>query len=372
MVSSKHHFNDTRFMRMALMLAQRELGNTWPNPAVGAVISSPEGIILGRGWTQPGGRPHAEPHALKQAGKAARGATLYVTLEPCSHHGKTSPCAEAIIKAGISRVVSAMEDPDSRVAGRGHAMLRTAGIEVTTGIMEAQARRAHAGHILRITQNRPFVLLKMALSANEKIALPDGSPVQITSALSLRHVHMLRARTDAIAVGIGTVLSDDPLLTCRLPGMENRSPVRMVFDSRLRIPLTSRLVASSTVIPLWIITGADASTAQETALKTLGVDIFRLDNSGIGSALNALAECGITRLMVEGGPILASNLLNARMVDEVAIFQSSQSLPANALPVFDTGVQTMLSSNGFSRIESYPSGGDMFSLYGKVLQCSPD
>src|SRR5580693_3640458 len=214
---------DLRFMELALTLGRRGQGRTWPNPAVGAVVVS-DGVIVGRGWTQPGGRPHAEPEALRQAGEAARGATLYVTLEPCSHVGKSPPCADAIIGAGVARVVSAIEDPNPEVAGQGHARLRAAGIAVDVGLGADEARRDHAGHILRITKGRPRVLLKLAISADGKAGAAGGQPVAITGEEVRQRVHLLRAENDAIMIGIGTALADDPMLTCRLPGMAKNSP----------------------------------------------------------------------------------------------------------------------------------------------------
>src|SRR5579871_4429479 len=218
---------DLRFMQLALVLGRRGLGRTWPNPAVGAVIVK-DGVIIGRGWTQPGGRPHAEVEALARAGDAARSATMYVTLEPCSHFGKSPPCADAVIAAGIARVVSAIEDPNPEVAGQGHARLRAAGIAVDVGLGAEEARRDHAGHILRMTKGRPRVLLKLAISADGMAGAAGGKPVAITGEEVRERVHLMRAENDAIMVGIGTVLADDPMLTCRLLGMAGRSPVRVV------------------------------------------------------------------------------------------------------------------------------------------------
>src|SRR5579864_2671787 len=213
---------DLRFMQLALALGRRGQGRTWPNPAVGAVIVK-DGVIVGRGWTQAGGRPHAEVEALRRAGEAARGATLYVTLEPCSHHGKTPPCADAVIAAGIARVVSALEDPNPEVAGQGHARLRAAGIAVEVGVGAEAARRDHAGHIRRMRQGRPQVMLKLAISADGKAGAAGRRPLAITGERVRDRVHLLRAQSDAIMIGIGTALADDPLLTCRLPGMAKDS-----------------------------------------------------------------------------------------------------------------------------------------------------
>src|SRR6201992_3670048 len=234
---------DRRFMQLALTLGRRGLGRTWTNPAVGAVVVKGGGIV-GRGGTQPGGRPHAEPEALRRAGVAARGATLYVTLEPCSHYGRSPPCADAVIAAGVARVVSAIEDPNPEVAGKGHARLRAAGITCDVGLCAEEAAHDHAGHFRRVRDKRPHVILKLAVSQDDKIGAAGGKPVAITGEVARSRVHVLRAQSDAILVGIGPALADDPLLTCRLPGMAARSPVRVVLDRALRIPNGGRLVHS--------------------------------------------------------------------------------------------------------------------------------
>ena len=256
---------------------------------------------------QPGGRPHAEAEALRRAGEAARGATLYVTLEPCSHHGKSPPCADAIIAAGIARVVSAIEDPNPEVAGQGHARLRAAGIAVDVGLVRAEAARDHAGHFRRIRDERPHVILKLAVSSDDKIGAAGRKPVAITGEAARSRVHLLRAQCDAILVGIGTVLADDPLLTCRLPGMEARSPVRVVLDRALRMPGTSRLVHSARETPLWVMTSNLSEAPAAMKLGAAGAQVIRVPprrrrrGSILPAVLHALAEKGITRLMVEGG-----------------------------------------------------------------------
>jgi diaminohydroxyphosphoribosylaminopyrimidine deaminase/5-amino-6-(5-phosphoribosylamino)uracil reductase len=319
---------DARFMAVALALGRRGLGNAWPNPAVGAVVArdGPAGpVIVGRGWTQPGGRPHAETEALARAGAAAQGATLYVTLEPCSHHGKTPPCAEAIIAAGIARVVAPLEDPNPEVAGRGHGRLRAAGITVDVGVGADQARRDHAGHIRRMREGRPQVTLKLAVSADGKAGLAGRKPAAITSEAARDRVHLMRAMHDAILIGIGTALADDPALTCRLPGMARRSPVRIVLDATLRLPLQSQLVHTANQIPVWVLTDISADRAREEALRRFGVDVVRLPASGgrldLTAVLRSLAMRGITRLMVEGGPIVAAAFIDADLVDEAALFR---------------------------------------------------
>jgi len=335
--------DDRRFMALALTLGRRGFGRTWPNPAVGAVVVK-DGVIVGRGWTQPGGRPHAEVEALRRAGSAARGATMYVTLEPCSHHGKSPPCADAVIAAGIARVVSALEDPNPEVAGSGHARLRAAGIKVDVGIGAEEARRDHAGHIRRMRDGRPHVTLKLAISADGKAAAAGRRPVAITGEAVRDRVHLLRAQSDAIMIGIGTVLADDPLLTCRLPGMEQRSPVRVVLDSTLRRPLDSRLIATARETPVWVIAGPKAPHPAEEALRAKGVEVFRVGGERVDltAALKLLAERGITRLLVEGGPTLAAALTAADLVDAAILFHSAKVVGEGGLDALDAVAMTGL------------------------------
>src|SRR5437762_9610023 len=298
---------DRRFMQLALTLGRRGQGRTWPNPAVGAVVVR-DGVIVGRGWTQPGGRPHAEPEALRRASEAAQGATLYVTLEPCSHVGKSPPCVDAIIAAGIARVVSAIEDPNPEVAGQGHATLRAAGIKVDVGLGAEEAARDHAGHFRRVRDKRPHVILKLAVSPDDKIAAAGHTPVAITGEAARTQVHLLRAQCDAILVGIGTVLADDPLLTCRLPGMAGRSPVRVVLDSALRTPMGSRLVHSARQTPLWLLASNLSEAPAAMKLGAAGAHVIRVATTttpppglDLVAVLHALSGKGITRLLVEGG-----------------------------------------------------------------------
>jgi diaminohydroxyphosphoribosylaminopyrimidine deaminase/5-amino-6-(5-phosphoribosylamino)uracil reductase len=329
---------DQRFMALALALGRRGQGRTWPNPAVGAVIVK-DGVIVGRGWTQPGGRPHAEVEALQRAGEAARGATLYVTLEPCSHHGKSPPCADAVISAGIARVVSAIEDPNPEVAGRGHARLRAAGIVVDVGLSAAEAAHDHAGHFRRIRDKRPHVVLKLAVSSDDKIAAAGHRPVAISGDAARSRVHLLRGQSDAILVGIGTVLTDDPLLTCRLPGMEAQSPVRVVLDRALRIPGSSRLVHSARETPLWVMTSNLAEAPAAMKLGAAGAQVIRVASAPPGldlqAVLHALAEKGITRLLVEGGSRVASSFVAAGLVDEMWLLRGPNAIGADGVPALD-------------------------------------
>ncbi|CAN5191941.1 bifunctional diaminohydroxyphosphoribosylaminopyrimidine deaminase/5-amino-6-(5-phosphoribosylamino)uracil reductase RibD [soil metagenome] len=332
---------DLRYMQLALALGRRGQGRTWPNPAVGAVIVR-DGVIVGRGWTQPGGRPHAEPEALKRAGEAARGATLYVTLEPCSHFGKSPPCADAIIAAGIARVVSAVEDPNPEVGGQGHARLRAAGISVDVGLCAEEAAHDHAGHFLRVREKRPFVILKLAVSADDKIAAAGHRPVAITGEAAKARVHLLRAQSDAILVGIGTVLADDPLLTCRLPGLAAQSPVRVVLDRALRMPGESRLFHSAREHSLWVMTSDLSEAPAAMKLGAAGAQVIRVPVSpapmpglDLKSVLNALSERGITRLMVEGGARVASSFLSAGLADEVWLLRGLASIGMDGIPALD-------------------------------------
>ena len=332
---------DQRFMQLALTLGRRGLGNTWPNPAVGAVIVK-DGVIVGRGWTQPGGRPHAEVEALRRAGDAARGATLYVTLEPCSHHGKSPPCADAVIAAGIARVVSAIEDPNPEVAGQGHARLRAAGITVDTGTGAMDAARDHAGHIRRITDKRPHVILKLAVSSDDRIGAAGRKPVAITGEATQSRVHLLRAQCDAVLTGIGTVLADDPLLTCRLPGMAKRSPVRVVLDRALRLPGSSKLVHSAREAPLWVMTSNLSEAPAAMKLGAAGAQVLRVATAttpppglDLHAVLQALAEKGITRLMIEAGSRVAASFVAADLADEIWLLRGPGAIGAEGIAALE-------------------------------------
>lgn len=331
---------DRRLMGLALALGRRNLGRTWPNPSVGAVVVDPAGgrsRIVAQAVTAPGGRPHAEPFALAAAGDAARGATLYVSLEPCSHHGRTPPCADAILAAGIARVVSALEDPNALVAGRGHARLREGGVSVVTGIGAHEAARDHRGHVTRVREGRPALTLKLARTADGFAAAADGSRLMISGEAAGARVHMLRARADAIVVGVATLAADDPGLDVRLPGLAERSPGRVVIDSRLRTPLTSRLVATARSRATWIVCTHAASAEPESRLAATGCEILRApaDEAGrvdLRAALRALAARGLTRLFCEGGPTLADALAAADLVDELVLVTGRDALGRPGLP----------------------------------------
>jgi diaminohydroxyphosphoribosylaminopyrimidine deaminase / 5-amino-6-(5-phosphoribosylamino)uracil reductase len=365
---------DLRFMALALALGRRGLGRTWPNPAVGAVVVRDDGagpVIVGRGWTQPGGRPHAEVEALARAGEAARGATLYVTLEPCSHHGKTPPCADAIIKAGIKRVVSAIADPNPQVAGAGHWRLAENGLTVEVGLGADEARHDNAGHIRRVTDGRPHTILKLAVSADGKAGLSGRRPVQITGSAVRNEVHRMRATSDAVLTGIGTALSDDPLLTCRLPGMADRSPVRVVLDSGLRLPLDSHLVATAREIPLWIVTGDGAASDRAQALQARGVEVLRVAAANgrldLAAVLRALAGRGITRLMIEAGPIVSAAFVNADLVDEAVVFRSPNAIGADGIDALEgLPLGALTKSPRLSMTGTETAGADTIERFGRV------
>jgi diaminohydroxyphosphoribosylaminopyrimidine deaminase/5-amino-6-(5-phosphoribosylamino)uracil reductase len=363
---------DQRFMQLALTLGRRGQGRTWPNPAVGAVVVK-DGVIVGRGWTQPGGRPHAEPVALARAGDAARGATLYVTLEPCSHVGKSPPCADAIIAAGIARVVSAIEDPNPEVAGQGHARLRAAGIAVDIGLGAAEAGRDHAGHFRRIRDKRPHVILKLAVSSDDKIGAAGHKPVAISGEAAKARVHLLRAQCDAVLVGIGTVLADDPLLTCRLPGMEARSPVRVVLDRALRIPGTSRLVHSARETPLWVMTSNLSDAPAAMKLGAAGAQVIRVATTStppgldLAAVLHSLSGKGITRLLVEGGARVASSFVAADLVDEVWLLRGPDAIGADGVPALDAlPLSALTESPTLKRRASESLQNDTLTIFERV------
>ncbi|MBV9522558.1 MAG: bifunctional diaminohydroxyphosphoribosylaminopyrimidine deaminase/5-amino-6-(5-phosphoribosylamino)uracil reductase RibD, partial [Alphaproteobacteria bacterium] len=288
---------DVAHMRAAIALARRGLGEVWPNPAVGCVIVR-DGRVVGRGWTQPGGRPHGETEALQRAGDRARGATAYVSLEPCCHWGKTPPCTDALIAAGVARVVVPIDDPDPRVSGAGIARLRASGIRVDTGVCAAEGAELNAGFLTRMREGRPLVTLKLATTLDGRIATHSGESRWITGALARERAHLLRAEHDAVMVGSNTVLHDDPLLTCRLPGLAHRSPVRLVVDSRLRVPLTARLVAAAREVPTWFLTLGNGDAPRQEAFRECGVELIEIgadEGVGIdmGEALRALGARGL-------------------------------------------------------------------------------
>ncbi len=359
---------DTGHMRAALALAQRNLGVTWPNPSVGCVLTN-NGVVVGRGWTQASGRPHAETEALSRAGSAAAGATAYVTLEPCSHQGKTPPCAEALVAARIARVVAAIEDPDPRVAGRGFAILKQAGIALETGLLAEEAVDVNAGFFLRVREGRPLVTLKAASTLDGRIATHKGESRWITGEASRHRAHMLRAQHDAILVGVGTALADNPELTCRLPGLVGRSPVRVVLDPRLRLPLTSRLVSTARQIRTWIVAYPDADQDRRKAFEECGVEIIEAvplsgDRPEMHHIMQALGARGITRVLVEGGSRVTGALLAEGLIDCIVWFRAGRMMGGDGVPVAAAfGVDRLEQAPGFVRRSVEPCGEDVVETY---------
>jgi diaminohydroxyphosphoribosylaminopyrimidine deaminase/5-amino-6-(5-phosphoribosylamino)uracil reductase len=358
-----------RFMRLAVALGERHLGLTWPNPSVGAVVVDERGgepRIVAQGITQPGGRPHAERVALESAGEAACGATLYVSLEPCSHHGMTPPCADAVLAAGIARVEMALEDPDARVSGRGHDRLRAAGIAVSVGLLANEARHVHRGHILRVTEDRPAVTLKFARTADGYVARHHGPRLLISGEASNARTHLLRAHHDVIMVGVGTVVADDPLLTVRLPGLEQRSPVRVIIDSRLRTPATARVVATIAQAPTWVLTTDEAPLAAERRLVEAGVEVMRVATRDarvdLSAALRLLAARGVTRVFSEGGPALGEALIEADLVDTFALATSRTVSCEAGIPALGPRLARALRER-FALISTEDLGSDQLEVF---------
>jgi diaminohydroxyphosphoribosylaminopyrimidine deaminase / 5-amino-6-(5-phosphoribosylamino)uracil reductase len=360
---------DERFMRMALALGERHLGLTWPNPSVGAVVVRFDwqgAMVLAQGVTQRGGRPHAERMALEIAGQAAHGATLYVSLEPCGHHGRTPPCVDAVITAGISRVVTALEDPDLRVRGDGHGFLRRYGVAVKTGVLAEDARRLHRGHILRTTKVRPAVSLKLAQTADGFASRLSGPRLYITGERSNCRTHLMRAHADAIMVGVGTVLADDPQLTVRLPGMEERSPVRVILDSSLRTPPAAYVVRSAREIPTWIIAAENAPVELEHRLVAAGVEVMRVGVRDrcldLTEALQLLGTRGITRVFSEGGPSLGEALVEHDLVHEFALATSFTPLNEAGSPALRPKLRAALLER-FRLVATEELGPDRLELF---------
>ena len=375
---------DPTFMKTALTLGRRGWGRVWPNPAVGCVLVRDGWRVVGRGWTQPGGSPHAEIEALRQAGNLASGATAYVTLEPCSHQGRTPPCTEALIEARVARAVVALLDPDPRVNGQGLARLRDSGTEVLLGMGMAEARADHAGFLMRVAEGRPLVTLKLATTIDGYISTYTKKSRWITGHIARIHAHRLRAEHDAVMVGIETALADDPDLTCRLPGLTHRSPVRIVVDSHLRLPCQAKVLAGT--VPTWVICSATAQGRPENAqavetLSACGAEIIPIIVGKTGrphpkALLKALGARGITRLLVEGGARLASSLLQYELVDRLIWFQAPKLLGSDSVAaVAPLGLTQLSSCPRFTRVRTMAVGEDLMTLYERAvtpsLQQSP-
>lgn len=353
--------DDRRHMAHALALAARGLGRVWPNPAVGCVIVR-QGLVVGRGVTAPGGRPHAEPQALAQAGELARGATAYVTLEPCAHHGRTPPCAEALVAGGVARVVSALEDPDPRVSGGGHAILRAAGIAVSTGVMAAEAAELQAGFLSRVTRGRPMLTLKLALSLDGRIATASGESRWITGPEARARVHLMRAAHDAVLIGGGTARADDPELTVRELGIGHQ-PLRIIAARRLDLPRAGRFEASIPQGPVWLLHAGDAPQAAQIHWQAAGARLVEVPTSESGldpaGVMAVLGREGLTRVFCEGGGQFAAALLQAGVVDRIEVFGAGITLGADG--------RAGLGALGLSRLADAPR----FELTG-VRACGSD
>lgn len=364
-------------MALAIALGRRNLGLTWPNPSVGAVIVQERGDgprIMAAAATATSGRPHAEPQALAESGEGARGATLYVSLEPCSHHGRTPPCSEALIEAGIARVVTALEDPDRRVAGRGHDLLRNAGVAVTTGILGDEAAQAHRGHIMRVTRGRPHLTVKLARTSDGFAGRREGR-LLITGEESNTRAHLMRARVDAVMVGVSTVLADDPRLNVRLTGMEGRRPIRIVVDSWLTIPMGCHLVRGAREQPVWIVCTDAAAQANEARLSESGAEIIRAPTDSVGrvnlpAALGTLAERGLTSIFCEGGPRLADALAEADLVDELIVITAPNALGVEGIAALGPHLAGHLTS--LPPVSRAHLGQDVFECWERPFSCSQD
>ena len=359
---------DLEVMRAALALARRGLGTVWPNPAVGCVIVN-DGRVVGRGWTQPGGRPHGETEALRRAGEAARGAIAHVSLEPCCHWGQTPPCVDALITAGVRRVVVALEDPDPRVAGEGLRRLRGAGLDVEVGRCAEEAAEVNAGFLSRLRLGRPLVTFKFATSLDGRIAIASGESQWITGPPARERAHALRASHDAIMVGTGTVVADDPQLTCRLPGLDHCSPVRVVIDRHLRIPPAARIIADARRVPTWVLTFRSADPGRRARFLANRVTLIDVDDDGEGqidlaAALRALGARGITRLLVEGGARLAAAFFRARLIDRVVWVHAPLVIGGEGIPaIAGLDLAALADAPAFERLSTETIGDDVLTTF---------
>ena len=362
---------DFRWMRAALALGAQGLGRVWPNPSVGCVIVK-DGRLVGRGVTAVGGRPHAEAIALAQAGPAARAATAYVTLEPCAHHGKTPPCAEALISAGVSRVVIALQDPDPRVSGQGISKLKAAGISVEQGCVAPEARVQHQGFLTRITEGRPMLTLKLASTIDGRIATASGESQWITGPSARAHVHAQRARHDAVMVGGGTARNDDPELTVRGFGDLPRPPVRIVLSRRLDLPLDSRLTRSVDRAPLWLCHGTDCATSMLSGFENRGARLIACAiaaNSQLDlvDIFQKLGTHGLTRVYCEGGGALAASLLQAGLVDRLDLYTAGKLIGAEGTPSLGAlGLERLSEAPQFSLNAYHQIGGDLYQRWERL------
>ena len=364
---------DVTLMQHAIDLAWRGQGLVEPNPMVGCVIASPDGNIIGEGWHQKFGGPHAEVHALQSAGERARGAMAYVTLEPCCHHGKTPPCSEALIAAGVARVVVALADPFPHVAGGGLAQLRAAGITVDVGILETAARRQNAPYLKLVQRGRPWVIAKWAMTLDGRIATRTGSSRWISGEASRAVAHALRGRVDAIVVGSGTARSDDPLLTARGPGA--RTATRIVVDSQASLASDSQLVRTARQSPVLVAASPSASPQSIARLQSAGCEVFvaQADDAlqRVELLLDELGRRRMTNVLVEGGAKLLGSFFDARLVDEVHVFLAPKIIGGAGAPgpIAGEGVAEMSAALTLENVQFQPLGDDMY-VRGDVARIS--
>ena len=364
--------DDAAWMEIALRLADRNIGNVCPNPSVGCIIINDERIV-GRGWTQEGGRPHAEVMALEQAGKKSVGATVYTTLEPCSHFGKTPPCSDALISARIERLVGAMKDPDPRVDGMGFVKLRDAGIEVVEGILEREAEELNRGFITRLKKKLPFVTLKMAMSIDSRIATKTYDSQWITGEEARHSSHFLRSKHDAILTGIGTVLADNPFLNTRISGLENRSPIRIILDTNLRIPIDSQIVSTAAKHKTIIFTTVAAGETKKKQLESFGLQIITIngDKSGRVSlieALRSIAKKGINNILVECGGTLCTEFIKSNLIDEFLVYRAPIVLGGDGIAAVEGfGVSDLSAALNFKLTGTTRLGADTLESYKRQI-----
>jgi diaminohydroxyphosphoribosylaminopyrimidine deaminase / 5-amino-6-(5-phosphoribosylamino)uracil reductase len=371
MAGAEQQAIDRRFMAAAIRLSQKNFGRTSTNPSVGTLIVRDGGtgpVVVGSGVTAIGGRPHAETEALAEAGELARGATAYVTLEPCAHHGRTPPCANALVSAGVTRVVGAASDPDPRVSGKGYAILRAAGVEVVERVLAEEAADRMAGYLIRSLKKRPEVILKLAISGDGMIGREGEGQVAITGAIARRQVHLMRAAADAILIGIGTAVADDPELTVRLPGLESRSPARIVLDKGARLSPASKLAATARDVPVFVAAGVDAEPDKRAALESKGVKFLATEifegRIALPELLEDLAAQGMSSLMVEGGADTARAFLNENVVDRIVLFAGPAPIGAGGIvaPIDHDHIP-----DGFRLVREARFGDDTYAEWTKDL-----
>ena len=352
--------DDERWMKLALALGRRHLGLTWPNPSVGCVIVK-EGRMIGQGVTAPGGRPHAEPQALAMAGSQAKGAAVYVTLEPCAHQGQTPPCASALIDAQVERVVMALQDPDPRVDGGGIAMLQAAGIKTELGVCAAEATFDQIGFLSTQTKSRPHLTLKLAQSLDGRIATASGESQWITGPAARKATHVMRAQSDAIMIGTGTLDADDPSLDVRLPGLEDRSPIRVILSSSGQIAPDAKMLKDNGP-DIWML--SPASLGQESPVRNLKVQANADGKPNLNDAFRVLKDQGITRVFCEGGAGLAASLIRDNLVDRLMLFSAPIIMGGTSLPsISDIGLDKLVDAPKFVETDSRPIGPDRLTIY---------